>query len=855
MLDLTNIVLLIAGLLVVIAVLQPLAHRLNLPSSVLLAAVGVGIGAIASFLLYTTLTNRFNELAAPIVHLPIRSSTFIYVFLPLLLFQAALTIDVARMKEDAAPILMLAVVAVVVTTVVAGVGLHWLFGIPLVACLLLGSIISTTDPAAVVAIFRDIGAPARLTRLVEGESLLNDAAAIALFTLLLGLLAEGRPFDPLAGVSEFLTAFFGGILLGFFAGKGLVLALRGCAGLKAAEATLTVAASYIIFIVGEHVLNVSGVVAVVVMGLGVSAWGRAAVLPENWQHLDNVWEQIAFWAGSLVFILAAILVPRLLADVDARDALIILALIVAATIARAAVLFLLLPLLSLVRLTKPVSHRYKAAILWGGLRGAVTLALALAIVENPALTPQVKHFVAVAATGFVLITLFVNGTTLRTVIGKLKLDRLTARDQLLRDQVLALSLAEVHDEVREEGRRYEVAEVAMDPVLDYYQQRMASVSERAEAVAQDTLLHRERLAVALTALANRERELILEHHAHQLTSSPVIDKLLRHAEHIVDGALADGRTGYNRAARQVTDFRRSFRIAHFLHRNFRLQWLLARQLAERLEMLLVVGLVLDALERFARERLTPLFGARIAELVDEILAARMGATQRAVDALRLQYPDYARALEGRFVWQRAERFELEQYDLLRQEGLLSRDLYDDLRRGAHHARRAAEKRPRLDLGLKIPEMVSRLELLQGLDPKQLKQVCRLFRSELAVPGEFIMRKGERGTRVYFISSGAVEIRLPERTIRYGRGEFFGELALLNHGRRTADIVALSYCTLLTLDSADFRRFLDMNPAIRAHIETVAEARIASLAHREPDIETATVVETETETENEAGQAA
>lgn len=829
MLDLTSVVLLIAGLLVVIGALQPLAHRLNLPSSVLLAAVGVGIGAFASFLLYTPLTDRFNELVAPIVQLPIRSSTFIYVFLPLLLFQAALTIDVARMKEDAAPILLLAVVAVVVTTVVSGVSLHGLFGIPLVACLLLGSIIATTDPAAVVAIFRDIGAPARLTRLVEGESLLNDAAAIALFTLLLGLLVQGRPLDAVAGTLQFFTSFCGGVLVGLVAGKLLVLALRCCAGLKAAEATLTVAAPYVVFIVGDHFLDVSGVVAVVIMGLCVSTWGRAAVSPENWQHLDNVWEQIAFWAGSLVFILAAILVPRLLVNVRPIDALIILALVVAATVARALVLFWLLPLLSLARLTKPVTHPYKAAILWGGLRGAVTLALALAVVENPALTPEIKHFVAVTATGFVLVTLFVNGTTLRTVIRALKLDRLTARDRLLRDQVLALSLAEVRDAVREDGSRYEIADAALTPVLQHYGRRMAEVAERAEAVAQDSLLDRERFAVALTALANRERELILEHHGHETTSPLVIDKLLRHAERIVDGARTEGRTGYNRAARQVTEFQRTFRIAHFLHRNLRLQAPLAAQLAARLEMMLVVGLVLDELVGFNRDRLTPLFGQRIGELIGEMLETRVEATLRAVDALRLQYPEYARALERRFVWQRAERFELAEYDMLRREGLLSGDLHDDLRRGGRQARRLAEPRPRLDLGLKIPEMVSRLELLQGLDAHQIDEVCRLFRPQLAVPGEFIVRKGERGTRVYFISSGAVEIRLPGRTILHGRGDFFGELALLGNRRRSADIVALTYCQLLSLDSAEFRSFLSLNPSIRTHIERVAEERTAALA--------------------------
>ena len=106
------------------------------------------------------------------------------------------------MLEDAAPILMLAVVATVVSAAIVGLALWPLAGLPLVVCLLLGAVVSTTDPAAVIAVFRDVGAPARLTRLVEGEALLNDAAAIVLFTVLLGMIVSGRQPDFGAGAAR-----------------------------------------------------------------------------------------------------------------------------------------------------------------------------------------------------------------------------------------------------------------------------------------------------------------------------------------------------------------------------------------------------------------------------------------------------------------------------------------------------------------------------------------------------------------------------------------------------------------------------------------------------------------------------
>src|ERR1700730_17314000 len=210
MFDTAFVLLVIAALLVVIGVCQPLAARLKLPPPVLLGVVGVALGgfpAVMSQLGWSTQTDVFADI---FTELPVSSGTFIYVFLPLLVFEAGIATDVRRMLEDAAPILLLAVVATLITTAVIGLALWPFARVPLVACLLLGAVVSTTDPAAVIAIFRDIGAPARLTRLVEGEALLNDAAAIALFAVLLGMIGSPREPDISAGLGEVFLSFTGG---------------------------------------------------------------------------------------------------------------------------------------------------------------------------------------------------------------------------------------------------------------------------------------------------------------------------------------------------------------------------------------------------------------------------------------------------------------------------------------------------------------------------------------------------------------------------------------------------------------------------------------------------------------------
>src|SRR5215472_6261763 len=258
--------LVIAGFLALVSLVQPVAERLRLPYAVLLAMVGVAVGALSSFLLYTPDITLFDDIVGPIVHLPFSASIFLTVFLPVLLFHAALMIDIREIAEDAAPILILAIVAVFAAAAAIGYSLNLLAGVPLVAALLLGSIVATTDPAAVVAILREVGAPPRLTRLLEGESLLNDAAAIVLFTVLVGMMTGGTKVQIVAGAEHFFVAFLGGIVLGVVGGRlyGAVLPLLG--GSRMSGVTLAVALPYLVYILGEECW-VSGVVAVAAAGL------------------------------------------------------------------------------------------------------------------------------------------------------------------------------------------------------------------------------------------------------------------------------------------------------------------------------------------------------------------------------------------------------------------------------------------------------------------------------------------------------------------------------------------------------------------------------------------------------------
>jgi monovalent cation:H+ antiporter, CPA1 family len=811
----------LATLLVVVAVSQPVAVRLKLAPVVLLAVIGVAIGGVSIVLLHTTATDRFDNIAGLFANLPVGAETFIYVFLPLLVFEGAITADVRRMLEDAAPILMLAVVATVVCTAVVGVALWPIAGLPLVVCLLLGSVVATTDPAAVIAVFRDVGAAARLTRLVEGEALLNDAAAIVMFTVLLGMIVSGRQPDFIGGAVQFLISFFGGGALGVLAGRALLQLIPWTRDDRLAEATLTVALPYLVFIAAEHVLHISGVVAVLSAGLTVSAFGRSRITPYNWSFITDLWAQIAFWAHSLVFVLASILVPKLLVDMQFHDVMLIAVLIAAAFGARLLVLFLLLPLLSLAKLTQPISTAYKLAIAWGGLRGALTLVLALAVTENTALTPEIQRFVAVLATGLVLFTLLVNGTTLRFVIRLLRLDRLSPVDEALRDRVLELSYAEIGDTIRTMASEHEISPSALTSALAPYEERIAAAKSR--GANELSLTDHQRLAIGLVALGNQERMLALEIMAERAASPVTVQALLRNAEAVGEGARSGGRLGYKRSAEAALAFPFSFAVAYFFYRRFGIVRFLADRLGDRFELLLVTRLLIQELMGAHAVRSRSIFGERVVELIDTILKVRLKRTTAALDALRRQYPQYAAALEARFLRQSAMRREMGRYDALFQEGLIAAEVYEDLK-GSVEGTQARETRPRFDLGLDTRELIGRLDLFADLNDQQLERVQKLLRPRFVAPRERIVREGDQGDACYFIASGAAEVILSGRRIPLGSGDLFGEMALLTGMTRQADVVAMTYCRLLVLRKLDFDRFMQDNRDIRLAIHTIAASR-------------------------------
>jgi monovalent cation:H+ antiporter, CPA1 family len=371
-----------------------LARWLRLPYTVALVLAGV-------------LVEESHVVAVP----RLEPRVLLFVFLPPLLFDAAFRLDDRELRSVLRPVLVLALPGTIATAFITGLLLAVSGAVPLGLALLFGSIVAATDPVAVVPVFRALNVPGRLSVIAEAESLINDGVAITLYTAFTGLATAAAP-DVAGSVALFTREVVGGVLIG--GALGIVFSrLTGAIDDHLIEMTLSTGLAYGSYLVAQS-LETSGALACVAAGLIHGSYGRQVGMSERTRTvLDDLWEYFGFIANALVFLLVGFTasVPELLA----AGWPVVLA-IVAVVLARTVVV--ILPGLLPARVLQ-TTHAERAVLAWGGLRGALTITLALAL---PAETPA-RQLLIEMAFGVVLFTLLVQGVTLSLVLQRAGLVR------------------------------------------------------------------------------------------------------------------------------------------------------------------------------------------------------------------------------------------------------------------------------------------------------------------------------------------------------------------------------------------------------------------------------------------------
>jgi CPA1 family monovalent cation:H+ antiporter len=397
---------LLALMLLVSLLFKPIAEKYTIPFAGLLIVTGfIGSEVVIYFGIDTGIRyDSFHDL-------------IIYVFLPVLIFEAAFKMDMQQLLRNIIVILFFALPIMLLSTVIAAVMIYYGIGhptgFPWIAALLTGSILAATDPVTVLEVMRKAGVSERLCTIIDGEALFNDATAIVTFSIFLYIAMH--PLEDISVVDaslRFMVVFFGGAIIGLFVGF-IFLFLSRLLEDYIQQAIVTLIAAYSSFLIADSV-HVSGVMSVLIAGMVL---GR--VIHYDFQDhekrgfVDDFWSFNVYVTEAIMFLLMGLTITLGMFEDNWLAMLIGIA---AVLLSRAAGVFGGAPLISSLPGIERISMGYQRVMFVGGLRGAVTLALALSIPAELDYWWTIQSI----AFGVVLFTLFVQAPLIPPLLKKIK---------------------------------------------------------------------------------------------------------------------------------------------------------------------------------------------------------------------------------------------------------------------------------------------------------------------------------------------------------------------------------------------------------------------------------------------------
>ncbi|HSH18382.1 MAG TPA: sodium:proton antiporter [Candidatus Saccharimonadales bacterium] len=438
-------VLALFSLLLISSAVFFVSRRIRMPYTVLLVLVGLLLVPFAKLPYLEPVFGFLDDLV-------LTPELLFYIFLPILIFESAFNMNIRRMVENAWSISLLAIVGLMISAGLIAAALYYLLPligleIPFIVALLFGAIISSTDPVAVLALFKELGAPKRLTMIFEGESLFNDGTAVALFLAILAVAETGfhGAGTVLEGLFIFIMMLSSGILLGILMAGLFSRALRYTRGNEFVTVTLLIVSAHFVFILGELInakglfglhMHVSSIIATTVAALFLGNYARHALSPRSDQYIAKSVEHLAFVANSLVFLLAGILFASTRVNLNQLWLPILLTIVIVA-LARIISVYAVLVPLGWLKLEAPVPPSWQKLLAWGSLRGALAIIVVLLIPDNfrpagwqYAYSPQ--EFLLALTIGCILATLFIKGLTIAPLMHRLGVDKPDPLDEARR---------------------------------------------------------------------------------------------------------------------------------------------------------------------------------------------------------------------------------------------------------------------------------------------------------------------------------------------------------------------------------------------------------------------------------------
>ncbi|PKO14456.1 MAG: Na+/H+ antiporter [Chloroflexi bacterium HGW-Chloroflexi-10] len=499
---------LIIELLLIASLVAIVVRRLHIPYTVALVVVG---------LLLTTQSTVKIDLTPELI---------LALFVPPLIFEAAFHLNLTELRRNAYSILIMAIPGVLLTTIIVGGIVSFGTSLSLSVALVFGALIAATDPVAVVALFRLLGVPKRLAVLVEGESLFNDGTALVLFQLMVAIVITGE-FNFVTSLIDFVRVSAGGIMLGLALGWGISRLIARIDDYLI-EITLTTVLAYGAYLLAEQ-LHFSGVLAVVAAGLITGGLGPQGMSPTTRIVLYNFWEYVTFLVNSLVFLLIGLEVDLQILFAAWQP---ILWAIGAVLFSRVIVVYGLGWLTR--RFAEPISIRWRHIITWGGLRGALSLALALSL---PVAFGPERDLLRTMAFGVTLFTLLIQATTMGPLVRRLGIITINPVevDYAQRHARLnALRSAEAHVE-----RRYReglISAPAWERIKPKLQEQTALLADSVrELLRVEPKLESEELDIARREILRAQRSAYQGMRGDGVISDEIFEKLAAEVDTALEG--------------------------------------------------------------------------------------------------------------------------------------------------------------------------------------------------------------------------------------------------------------------------------------------------------------------------------
>lgn len=750
----------------------------------------------------------------------ISSGLIIFVFLPALIFEAAFALDYHTFKKSLGVISLLAGPAFILNTLLVATLVMWLtpesWGWGWLLALSFGSLISATDPVAVTAILRELGLSKALVTIIEGESLLNDGTSIVFFSAILSIISMGSLESSVVALN-LVKVILGGALVGILLAWGTSSWLSRIFDDPLLEIILTLILGYFAMIIAEGLLHVSGVIALVIAGQWMTCAGKMRIGHEVKYFLHQFWEMLAYITNTVIFFLVGLTIASQLEKASFHDFFLISMVYSGIMVIRFLVTFFFQAFFSSMGLRLSFSHTF--IISWSGLRGAVSLALALLLFHQEYIPAPLRSQALLLTAGVVFLSILVNGSTVKFFLKLWNIDKPPLPERVLNLLVQSMVLDRVYGKIQAFSKLPQLHTFTWSDIKVNIHSRQLSLqkkiskaeNEQEKGSYQDRLqgYWMQTLSIEKEAYWEAFRQGTLEERAAKILIHEVEMQLTRGVMPPPEKRIPDikgiASSWTNKIFRRYAFLHRYLEAMEFSHIS------MLYNLAHGLE--IASKTVLDKIN--AITKMEP----EIQESIKTAYRRYLHGSKKKLEEMRQYLPRVTRSIESNLAKRIALIQERNEYQNMLHKGLIeeqeAKSLISTVENQMKILTHQLKKRKAIPTAA---DLLREMNLFRSWTEEDRKLLARHAVNVILSPENILFKEGDKGDSLFIISSGAInvikKIQGKDEIISVlGGGDIMGEMSLLTGQARSATLQAATTVSLVRIDRKNFMAVAEKHPSL------------------------------------------